>query len=143
MIPAWRVTPYRRCPTIERREEDVADPKTIIRARKTDFHGSSERRRTLRISAPFPIRVRGISAAGERRQFEAELDNLGAGGLYLRAAQDIRMWTRIMIRIRLSLAPDAAGRAAVVAARGAILRTEPQPDQRLGFAIAIKGYRFI
>jgi hypothetical protein len=29
----------------------------------------------------------------------------------------------------------------VVAARGAVLRTDPQPDQRLGFAIAIRGYR--
>jgi hypothetical protein len=134
---------YMRCLTIARREEDVADAKTTVRDRKTGFHGSSERRRTLRISAPFPIRVRGISAAGERLQFEAELDNLGAGGIYLRATQDIRTWTRIMIRIRLSLAPDAAGRAAVVAARGAVLRTELQPDQRLGFAIAIKGHRFI
>ncbi len=134
---------YMRRLAIVRREEDVADPKTTVCARKTGFHGNSERRRTLRISAPFPIRVRGISAAGERLQFEAELDNLGAGGLYLRATQDIRTWTRIMIRIRLSLAPDAAGRAAVVAARGAVLRTELQPDQRLGFAIAIKGYRFI
>ena len=121
----------------------MADPKAIVCAPKTGFHGSAERRRTLRISAPFPIRVRGISAAAERRQFDAEIDNLGAGGLYLRATQDMRTWTRIMIRVRLSLAVEAAGRAPVVAARGAVLRTDIQPDQRLGFAIAFKGYRFI
>lgn len=121
----------------------MADPKATVCAGKTGFHGSAERRRTLRISAPFPIRVRGISAAGERLQFEAELDNLGTGGLYLRATQDIRTWSRIMIRIRLSPTPDTAGRAPVVAARGAVLRTELLPDHRLGFAIAFKGYRFI
>jgi hypothetical protein len=121
----------------------MAGPKVAVRARETGFHGGAERRRTLRISAPFPIRVRGISAAGQRLQFDTKLDNLGAGGLYLRAKQDIRMWTRIMIRVRASLASDEAGRAPVVVARGAVLRTDLQPDQRLGFAIAFKGYRVI
>jgi hypothetical protein len=97
----------------------------------------------LRISAPFPVRIRGVSAAGKRLQFEAELDNLGAGGLYMRAMQDIRRWSRIMIRIRLSLAADKDEKAAVVAARGVVVRTELQPDHRLGYAIAFRGYRFI
>ena len=121
----------------------MADPKATVRAHKTGFHGSVERRHTLRTSAPFPVRVRGISAAGERLQFDTELDNLGAGGLYLRATQDIRTWRRIMIRIRLSLAADTAARAPVVAARGTVLRADLQPDQRLGLAIGFKGCRFI
>lgn len=119
----------------------MADPKATVRARDTGAHAGGERRRTVRICVPFPIQVRGFSAAGELQQFDARLDNLSAGGLYLRTTQDMRAWKRIMVQIRLSLAADAAGRVPVVAARGAVLRTDQQPDQRLGFAIAFRGYR--
>lgn len=119
----------------------MADLKVTVRTRETSVDGSMERRRALRISTPFPIKVRGLSVAGELCQFNTTLDNLSAGGLYLRTTQDMREWKRIMIHIRLSLAADATRRVPVVTARGAVLRTDPQPDQHLGFAIAIRGYR--
>ncbi len=119
----------------------MADPKATVRAWRTGVHTGVDRRRTLRISVPFPIQVRAVSAAGEPHQFYAKLDNLSAGGLYVRTTEDMRPWRRIMIHIHLSLGSDAAGRVPTVAARGTVLRTDPQPDQRLGFAIAFRGYR--
>ena len=50
------------------------------------------RRRNLRINAHFPVRVRGISPTGKRLEFETELENLGSGGLFMRAQHDIRGW---------------------------------------------------
>ena len=119
----------------------MADAKTTVRAGVTSIDSYRERRRTVRISVPFPIQVCGFSAAGEPQQFDTTLENLSAGGLYLRTAQDMRAWQRIMIHIRLGLAADPAGRVPVVAARVTILRTDPQPGQPFGFAIAFRGYR--
>jgi hypothetical protein len=108
-----------------------------IRKRKT------ERRHGLRIAVPFPVRVRGVSAAGKRLEFETQLENLGAGGLLLRAAHDIRGWKNLTMILRLSLADDLATPAPVVAARVRILRTEKRGDGRDGYAIAFTRHRFV
>lgn len=106
-------------------------------------HEKMERRRSLRISAPFPVRVRGISSTGRRLEFYTELENLGAGGLFLNVTQDIRDWKRLRMILWLSLTGNPETPAPVVAARAEVLRIEAQPDQRLGFAVAFTRHRFV
>jgi hypothetical protein len=103
----------------------------------------TERRRSLRIAVPFPVRVRGVSASGRRLEFETELENLGAGGLFLRAAHDIRGWQNLTMIMRLSLADNIETPAPVIAARARILRTENRGDGRDGFAIAFIRHKFV
>ncbi len=103
----------------------------------------TERRKSLRISLPFPVRVRGLSPTGKRLEFETELENLGAGGMMLRSSHDIRHWKNLTLVMRLSLASDPATPAPMVAARARILREESRPDRRNGFAVAFTRHRFI
>jgi hypothetical protein len=103
----------------------------------------NDRRRNLRITAPFPVSVRGISSAGKRLEFETELENLGSGGLFMRAQHDIREWKNLTLIMRLSLASNPEIPAPVVAARAKILRAERQSDGRVAFAVAFTKRRFV
>jgi hypothetical protein len=102
-----------------------------------------ERRHSLRIAVPFPVRIRGVSAAGKRLEFETQLENLGAGGLFVKAAHDISSWKNLTLIMRLSLAESMETQAPVVAARARILRMENRGDGRNGFAIAFTRHRFV
>jgi hypothetical protein len=102
-----------------------------------------ERRRSLRIAVPFPVRVRGISPTGKRLEFETEIDNLGAGGLLLHSAHDIRNWRNLTMVMQLSLVADSAAPAPIVAARVKILRTEPKGERCAAYAVAFTRRRFV
>jgi c-di-GMP-binding flagellar brake protein YcgR len=102
-----------------------------------------ERRRNPRISAPFPVCVRGITEDGERAQFQAELENLSSGGLFLRTDRNLREWKRLLFVMRLSLDRNPENPAAVVAARGEILRTQAGSRKCAGYAVALKSRRFV
>lgn len=111
--------------------------------RSTNGYNGIERRGGLRIAMPFPVRVRGLSPAGKRLEFETELENLGPGGMFLRSSHDIRNWKNLTLVMRLSLASDPATPAPIVAARARILRTEPSKTNRTGFAVGFTRHRFM
>jgi hypothetical protein len=102
-----------------------------------------ERRHNLRITSPFPVRVRGISPAGKHLEFETELENLGAGGLYMRTRHDIRDWKNLTLVMRLALTSESETPAPIVAARAKIIRTEHAHDGCAGYAVAFTRSRFI
>src|SRR6266508_6172788 len=94
-----------------------------------------ERRRKPRIYEPFPARVRGIDWRGDPFEVEAVLDNLSAGGLYLRLKQRTEAGAKLSIFFRLAtrLTPEAKGLR--VAARSRVVRSELQPDGAYGVAV--------
>src|SRR3989442_14633652 len=47
-------------------------------------YAGEERRQKPRIQEPFPAKVRGIDCMGDPFEVEAVLDNVSAGGLYMR-----------------------------------------------------------
>jgi hypothetical protein len=102
-----------------------------------------ERRHNLRITAPFPVRVRGISPAGKHLEFETEIENLGAGGLFLRTRHDIRDWKNLTLIVRLALTSESETPAPIVAARAKILRADHAHDGCAGYAIGFTRNRFI
>ena len=101
-----------------------------------------ERRHGLRISASFPVRIRGFSATGERLYCQTGLENLGTGGLYLLTETDIREWRRLMIVVCFSLAGGESTPSPVLAARVDILRVVSEQDRRIGFAFRFIRRRF-
>jgi hypothetical protein len=105
--------------------------------------GSPERRRNLRIAAPFPALVRGISENGTKTQFHTEIDNLSTAGVFLRTNRNLREWKRLMVVMRLSLDTDQKTPAPVVVARGEILRAEVFDNDCTGYAVALKAGRFV
>ena len=102
-----------------------------------------ESRSSPRIELPFPATVRGVDATGERFTLDTVLDNLSAGGLYLRLARPVRRGMKLFIVVRLSTCRDPEVPAARVALQGVVLRAEPQPDGRCGVAVVFQRHRFL
>ena len=112
-------------------------------ADSTPPYDGIESRRSLRVELPFPATVRGVDVDGERFTMDSVLDNLSAGGLYLRLARPIKRGMKLFIVVRLSTCGDPEVPAARVALQGVVLRAEPQPDGRCGIAVAFERHRFL
>src|SRR5262245_29330904 len=71
---------------LEAKEIDVTD-------------AGAERRRHPRLRKPFPATVRGVDAYGESFEADTVLDNLSAGGLYLRLGRCVKQKTKLFVII--------------------------------------------
>jgi hypothetical protein len=96
-----------------------------------------------RINASFSVKVRGVDAAGESFEVDAVLDNLSAGGLYARLPCQLEVGAEVFALICLSCGQNTQAAPAGVAARGVVVRSEPQLDGSCGVAIAFKRYRLL
>ncbi len=106
-------------------------------------YAEEERRRKPRIHEPFPAKVRGIDCMGDPFEVEAVLDNLSAGGLYMRVDRRMEAGVRLFIFFRLAtrLTPEAKGLR--VAVRCRVLRSELQPDGACGVAVAFERHHHL
>jgi hypothetical protein len=86
-----------------------------------------ERRRSPRIYGPFPALVVGKS------RLHTTLEDLSAGGFYLRLAERPDSGARLLIVTQIS--------QALVLARGLVVRSGPQADGTYGVAAQITQYR--
>ena len=106
-----------------------------------NFFGE-ERRLKLRLYGSFPATVRGVNDVGEAFEIGASIENIGAGGLYLRMAQKVSPGAKLFIITRITAASGAAS-APRVALRGIVLRAEPQPDGTCDVAVGVTSHRFL
>ncbi len=102
--------------------------------------GGIERRRKPRIYQPFPATLRALDQHGHRFEATTTLDNLSAGGFYLRLTRPVEKGAKVSIVTRLSTGP---AQGPLVVMRGTVVRTEPQADGRYGIAVMIKQRRFL
>ena len=65
-----------------------------------------DRRRHMRLYEPFPAIVRGVDANGESFEVNTVLDNISAGGLYVRLGRCVKRGTRFFVLVRLSTTPE-------------------------------------
>jgi c-di-GMP-binding flagellar brake protein YcgR len=102
--------------------------------------GSKERRKKPRISNPLRVAVSSVNVAGEAFTLETVLDNLSAGGMYVRLPQRVGIGTKVFSVIHLADArrPDE-GR---VALSGVALRSDLGFGS-CGLAVAFKRHRFL
>jgi hypothetical protein len=111
--------------------------------RLSTIRRGSERRGKPRICEPFPATVHGVNAQGESFELSAVLDNLSAGGLYLRLAHCITEGTNLFITIRLSFAATDDVSAPRVATHGVVLRAEPMLSGACGVALRFSDHQFL
>ena len=104
-----------------------------------------ERRHTPRIAESFPVKVRAVDDSGHRFDAETVVDNISAGGVYLRLAEVLREGDELFMMVRMSLSEGDSGIeiGARVAAKGTVRRVDTQPDGKLGLAISFKQHRFV
>ena len=101
-------------------------------------------KRPTRVSEPFHLRVRGRDWAGNQFKLYAVIDNIGAGGLYLRLPHAVMTGAKLCVIVRFSTQRfDDAGSVSCLAATGTVLRAERQADGRCGVALKFSRYRFI
>jgi hypothetical protein len=105
--------------------------------------GVLERRKNPRINVLFPVSVRVNDENGQDYHAETVLDNLSAGGCYLRLPRKPDPGAKIFTVVRLSTAQERKARAPLVAAKGVIARLEPQADGSWGVAVCFKHHRFL
>jgi hypothetical protein len=102
-----------------------------------------ERRKKPRIYTPFHARVCGVNSCGEAFETSTVLDNMSAGGIYLRVEHDVTQGTPVVVTIRLSTKRIDLVPVANVAVKGVVLRNEEQTNGTYGLGILINSRRFL
>jgi len=102
-----------------------------------------ENRRHPRIFEPFPAAARGVDANGDPFDINTVLENFSAGGLYLKLPKRLEPGAKLFAVVRLAKAAASEELAPVVAARGVVVRVDPQPDGGHGVAIKFTRHRFL
>ena len=108
---------------------------------KTDY--TSDRRQQPRIYEQFPVRVEGVDSSGGSFDDAVRLDNVSAGGLYLKLARPVERGAQLAMAIRFSNVELMAASAPRLAVRGVVLRVDPQPGGTFGLAVAFTHHRFL
>lgn len=84
---------------------------------------ADERRLKPRIYYPFPIKISGVDAEGAPFECDTVIDNLCAGGLYLRTVARVEPGAELTVMFRFALAPVvSAPLGGAVKAKGKVLR---------------------
>ena len=102
-----------------------------------------ERRHKPRIYYPFPAMVSGIDGSGKTFEIETTIDNMCAGGLYLRLTPNVQVGTKLSIIVRLSSTTVSAKAAPQVEIDGVVLRSEERQNGRTGVGIGFERHRFL
>ena len=106
-------------------------------------YGGAERRRKPRLEGPFPAVVHGADAGGEAFELHTVIDNISAGGLYVRLRQRVEPGATLFFLATLSATGRVGGFAPRLALHGVALRAELTPEGTCGVAVAISHYRFL
>ena len=107
-----------------------------------DYDGT-ERRSKPRMEGSFPTVVHGVDASNETFQIQTTIDNLSAGGLYLRLSQRLEPGMTLFFVTSLLMPGRANASAPRLALHGVVLRAELTHGGACGVAVALSNYRFL
>lgn len=102
-----------------------------------------ERRQFGRLYQTFPARVRGVAKTGETFSLDTTVDNMSAGGVFLRMPMEIDPEPLLHAVIVLKNPDSFSPHPPRLLLTGKVLRTERLPDEKFGVAVELKNYRFL
>jgi len=102
----------------------------------------ADRRRTERIQTPIAVRIR-CAGEGHGADVTTIIDNIGAGGFYVRLMRRCEPGARLSALIRFGADTGEAQGAARLAVLGRVLRLEEMPGGAYGVAVKITHHRFV
>ena len=102
-----------------------------------------ERRVSPRVFVPYPARLWGLDPEGRHWKEDVLIENVSAGGAYLRLNRNIQQNAALSLAVRLSTAPARRSPVLRLGARGIVLRTEPQSDGTCGVALEFSRRRVL
>jgi hypothetical protein len=96
-----------------------------------------ERRAKPRVSIPFWATVQGTDVGGVHFEVTTVLDNLSAGGLYLRLANEVQLGSRLLVNVHLSAQGDVppAERCLGLEVYGPVARVDSVAGGSYGVAV--------
>ena len=101
---------------------------------------ATDRRLKARIKEQFPASVSGTALDGERFSGACVVDNMSAGGLYLRGPHELGVNSEIEVIVHLFVEGETGS---TVEATGKVVRVEKLHDGSHGSAITISRHRFL
>ena len=102
-----------------------------------------ERRSHFRLYAPFSLTVCGKDANGEAFRIATVLENISAGGLYVRLERRVEVGARVFTVVHFTADQTDMVPGPHVAMRGVVVRTEPLLQDMWGVAVAFTRQRFL
>ena len=96
-----------------------------------------ERSSKPRVTTPFQAAVQGTDVDGVYFDVMSTLDNLSAGGLYLRLASEVRVGSKLLVNVHLNCqagAPSSEG-CLFLEIYGPVARVDPIPGGFYGVAV--------
>ena len=105
--------------------------------------GWRERRRHARLYESLPVLVRGVAATGEAFELLTVLDNVSAGGLYVRLKHRVEVGEKLFAAICFAADRMAEAPHLRVVVRGRVVRITRHPDGRWGVGVQVVRHRFL
>lgn len=102
-----------------------------------------ERRSKPRLQVAYPALVRGNDSLSGKFREDALVENVSAGGVYLRLKRVVVPGNSLFITLRFSNLPPKQTLAPCLAARGIVLRVDQRQDGTYGVALKFQNYRFL
>jgi len=106
------------------------------------LHAVKDRRGSARIRTPVPVRLRSVGG-GHGADVTSVVDNIGAGGFYVRVLRRLEPGARLAALIKFAADSGEAKRVARLAVRGCVLRVEELPGGVYGVAVKICQHKFV
>jgi hypothetical protein len=101
-----------------------------------------ERRGKPRVVCNYPVIIDGYDVAGNKYNEQANLENLSASGLYMKAYRRVKNGSKLSVTVLLT--GETVGEdTPKIATKGIVVRTEPQIDGTCGIAVKFTNYRFL
>jgi hypothetical protein len=103
---------------------------------------SQERRIKPRVICDYPVIIEGYDRNGKKFNEDAQLANLSASGLYMKAHRNIEYGSPLSVTVLLT-STLADKDTPKLATNGTVVRTDLQTDGTCGIAIKFTRYRFL
>lgn len=100
----------------------------------------AERRSKPRINEAFPARLKGVAIDGAEVSGPGIVDNMSAGGLYLRGGHQLRLNSEIEVVVHLFVEEETGS---TVETKGTVIRVDSLADGTHGMAMTIRQHKFL
>ena len=101
-----------------------------------------ERRQSQRIDESLLVQISGVDEDGQTFQSVTVLDNISAGGLFMRLARCLTLGMKLSVVVRFNANPCSDAPAVTLTATGEVLRAAMLPDGTCGVAVAFIEHSF-
>ncbi len=122
---------------------DLPRPTSRATAQAHTAYVGEERRHKPRIFEHFKATVHGVDAAGEAFSAETVLENLSAGGLYLRLPQVVEIGAELLVVSKLANPANGRNSGPLLALSGTVVRVNGAAGDACGVAVKFTHTSFL